>query len=67
MIDLRIYKGFVTLHRWSFFSVKSLVNFQICLPHIFEIANTEITNIRNWTKSWVLNVNLGSEISYDAS
>ena len=55
----------VTLHPQS--SVKSLINFLTCYPPKIKFANNEIMKICNYTKTRVLNVNLVSEISYDAS
>ena len=46
------------------FKVKSLIEFQICYPQ--KIKNTMIMKICNENKILMLNVNLGSEISYDA-
>ena len=67
MTNLKIYKGFDREKRsWynftpSLSTVKSLINSPICYAHKIEIVNAKITKI------WVMNVNLGSEISYDAS
>ena len=63
---MKIVRG-VTLHPHSLSTVKSLINFQICYPHKIKIADTKIIKICNQTKIKVLNVNLGSEISYDVS
>ena len=57
----------LTLHPLSLFTVKSPINFLICYPHKIKIAKTMIMKSCILTKIWVLNVNLGSEISYDAS
>ena len=57
----------VTLHPQSLFTVKSLINFQICYPHRIKIANRKIMKICSQTKIRVLNVNKGLEISSDAS
>ena len=66
IIDLRIYKGSDSENR-PLFTVKSLTNIQLCLPHKIEIASPKIMRVCIWTEIWVLNVNLGFEISYDAS
>ena len=73
IINLRIYMGFerenrrgVTLHPQSLFMVKYLINSQICYPHKIRIAITKVMKICKCTRIRVLNVNLGSEISYDA-
>ena len=49
MINLRIYEGFdrkivrgATLHPQSLFTVKSLINVQICDPRGIEIVNTKV-------------------------
>ena len=73
IINLRFYKGFLAvkvvrglnLHPWSLFTVESLINFQVFYAHKIEIA--KITKICSLTKIWVLNVNLGSEMSFDTS
>ena len=54
----------VTLCHQSLFKVKSLINFQIFYPHKIEITKTTLMKICSETKIRVLNVNLGSEISY---
>ena len=76
IIDLRIYIGFDRENRsgynftpspQSLFTVKSRTDFQICYPHRIKIGNTKVIKICSSTKIRALNVNLGSEISYDAS
>ena len=57
----------VTLHPLSLFMVKSLINCEMLYPHKTEITNTKVTKICSWSKIWVLNVNLGSNILYDTS
>ena len=75
-INLRIYNLTVKLVRgvsihhqslFSLFPVKSLISFQICYPLKIKFANTKIVEIFSQTKVRVLNINLGSEISNDAS
>ena len=63
---MKITQG-VTLHPQSLFMVKSFINIQIHYPHRIKISNTKIMKISSETKIWVLNVNLGPEIPYDAS
>ena len=63
---MKIVRG-VTLHPQSLFTVKSLLNLQISYPHEIKFANTKIMEICNKTKIRVLNVNMRSEFSYDAS
>ena len=63
---MKIVRG-VTLHPQSLFTVKSLINFQICYPYKIKFAKTKIMKICFETKIRVLNLNMGSEISYDAS
>ena len=66
-ITVKIVRG-VTLHPQSLFTVKSLLKkFQIFYPQKIKIANTKIMKICNKTKIRVLDMNLGSEISYDTS
>ena len=65
-LSVQIVRG-VTLHPQLFFTVKSLINFQICYANEIKTANHKIMKICNKTRIRVLNVNLGSEISYDAS
>ena len=48
-------------------TVKSHINFQICYSHKIRFANTKIMKICNKTRIRVLNVNMGSEISYDTT
>ena len=59
---MKIVQG-VTLHPQSLFTVKSVINFQICYLRKIEMAITEMVKNCNSTKIGVLNVNLGSEIS----
>ena len=57
---MKIDRG-VTLYPQSLFTVKSLINFQICYPHRVKIANTTILKICSGeTKIRVQNANLGS-------
>ena len=63
---MKIFGG-VTLHPQSLFTVKSLINFQICFPRKIKFANTKIMKICKKTKIRVLNVSIGSEMAYDAS
>ena len=62
---MKIVRG-VTLHPQSLFAVKSLINFRSNYPHKIKIGNTKITKVCSQTKIWVLSVNLGSDIAYDA-
>ena len=55
---MKIIRG-VALQPRSLFTVKSLIDFQICHAHEIKIVKTEITKIGNQTKVWMLNVNLG--------
>ena len=73
IIDLGIYMRFDRENRsgcnftpQSLFTVKSLINFQICCPHKIKFANTNIMKICNQIKVSVLNVNMGSDFSQDA-
>ena len=50
-----------TLHPQSLFTVKALINFQVCYPHEIKFVNAKITKIFRWTKIRVLNVNMGYE------
>ena len=43
-LTVKIVRG-ETLHPQSFFTVKSLINFQICYPHEIKMANTKIMKI----------------------
>ena len=63
---MKIARG-VTLHPQSLFTVKLLIIFQTFYPHKIKIANDKIMKICIPATIKVLNVNLGSEISYDAS
>ena len=57
----------VTLHPQSLFTVKSFINFQLCYPYKIKFANTKIMKICMLTKIRVMNLNMGPEISYEAS
>ena len=67
IMNLRIFMRFDTSYPHSLFTVKSLINFQICYHQTIKITNIKIMKICRKTKIRVLNVNLESEISYDAS
>ena len=69
VINLRICKGSDNENRsgcQSIFTVKYLIRFQRCYRHRTKIANTKIVKICSEAKMLVLNVNLRSEISYEA-
>ena len=57
----------VTLHPQSLFTVKSFINFQLCYPYKIKFANTKIMKICMLTQIRVLNLNMGPEISDEAS
>ena len=63
---MKIVRG-VTLDPQSLFTVKALINFQISYPHIIKLVNTKVMKISYKTKirTVLLNVKMGSEISYD--
>ena len=54
-----------TLHPESFFTVKSLIDFQTLNLHKVNTMAGSNMKICGQTKVWVLNLNLASKISYD--
>ena len=57
---MKIDRG-VTLHPHLLFTVKSLINFQICYLRKTKIANTKIMKICSQTKVRLLNANIESQ------
>ena len=74
IINLRIYKGFDCENRSGCNFTPSVIihgqipyKFSNLYPREIKIGNTKLMKMCNWTKIRVLNLNLGSEISYDTS
>ena len=72
-VNLRIYEGFDRENHWGCNFASSVIihgqmpyNFLLCHPRKIKIPSNKIVNICNQTKIRVLNVNIVSEISYDA-